>query len=330
MKIIYHPRYVEHRHLGTHPERPERLEGILSKLDSLSLLDHVLSPSELPEGVLTLIHGEGYIKGLSKLSNNYLDGGDTFVSSETYDIAKIAVSGALLSVDEAMKGNKNIALLRPPGHHAGADYGGGFCYLNNVAIGARYAGLERVAIVDLDAHHGNGTSDIFYRDPRVLYISTHHYGIYPGTGVPEAVGEEEGRGYNVNIPFPAGAGDSSMDFAWKTVMEPVLRQYEPQLILVSLGTDGHYADVMTGMALSSSGYIDTCKRIESLADELCEGRMAYMLEGGYHIPSLAEIIAGISSDETIDMVYDEKKDVKIRGELAVQNSQAALSGYWDL
>ncbi|MFO8110229.1 MAG: histone deacetylase [Thermoplasmata archaeon] len=330
MKVIYHSRYMDHQHLGTHPERPERLEGALSKLDSLSLLEDLIYPGEIEKSALSLIHSEGYIETLSNLANSYLDGGDTFVASETYDIAKKAVSGALLSVEESLKGNKNVALLRPPGHHAGVDYGGGFCYLNNIAIGARYAGIDRVAIVDIDAHHGNGTSDIFYRDPGVLYISTHHYGIYPGTGAAVAVGEDEGQGYNVNIPFPAGSGDSSMEFGWKRVIDPILRQYDPELILVSLGTDGHYADAMTGLSLSSRGYIDICKKLASLADELCGGKISYMLEGGYQIPSLAEIVAGIVSEKKVELEFDDTIDNSIRGEGAVSDTANALGKYWNL
>ncbi len=330
MKVIFHPRYMDHRHPGTHPERPERLEAILVKLDSLSLVKNLIFPEEIEENVSNLVHTEGYLRALSTMTSDYLDGGDTFVSSETYEIAKMAVSGAILSVDEAMAKNKNVALLRPPGHHAGADYGGGFCYLNNIAIGARYADLDRVAIVDIDSHHGNGTSDIFYSDPGVLYISTHHHGIYPGTGVSVAVGENSGEGYNVNVPFSTGAGDSSMKLALEDIIDPILRQFSPQLILVSLGTDGHYADVMTGLSLSSQCYIDTGEKLASLADELCGGRISYMLEGGYHIPSLAEIIAGMVSDEPMNLEFTKNIDKNKKGEESVLDTTNALHRYWDL
>ncbi len=321
---------MDHQHPSTHPERPERLEGILVKLDSLSLVDDILFPEEMEKDVSKLVHTDRYLRSLSTMTSDYLDGGDTFVSSETYEIARMAVSGALLSVDEAMKKNKNIALLRPPGHHAGADYGGGFCYLNNIAIGARFADLDRVAIVDIDSHHGNGTSDIFYSDSEVLYISTHHHGIYPGTGVSVAVGEDQGEGYNVNVAFPAGSGDSSMNLAFDDIIDPILKQYSPQLILVSLGTDGHYADVMTGLSLSSQCYIDTCKKLASLSDELCGGRISYMLEGGYHIPSLAEITAGIVSDEEVELEFTKDLDKNKKGEEAVLDTINALHKYWEL
>ncbi len=330
MEVVFHPRYMDHRHFRTHPERPERLEGILVKLESSSLLDTIKTPVDLDDGTLSLVHTEDYLKTLGSMKDDYLDGGDTFVSGETYEIARMAVGGSIRAVEEALDGRDSMALLRPPGHHAGSDYGGGFCYLNNIAIAARHTGFERIAIVDIDSHHGNGTSDIFYRDPSVLYISTHHHGIYPGTGVAYAVGEDQGQGYNVNIPFPAGAGDSSLDSAWSRIIEPILRQYSPEMILVSLGTDGHYADVMTGLSISSQCYINTCKRLQKLSSEICDVGISFMLEGGYHIPSLAEVIAGVVSREDIELEFTKVTDNDMVGERAINDTAQALSKHWDL
>ena len=187
-----------------------------------------------------------------------------------------------------------MPLARPPGHHAGPDYGGGFCYLNNVAVAAadQVAQGRRVAILDYDPHPGNGTSEICADDATALYVSTHQYGIYPGTGAAEDVGMGEGRGFNVNIPFTAGCGDASFHAAYDEIIEPIVRAYRPDVILVSLGVDAHYRDPLTSLALSSAGYVDLLARTARLAKDVCGRRLVVALEGGDHLPALAEGVAG--------------------------------------
>jgi acetoin utilization deacetylase AcuC-like enzyme len=183
-----------------------------------------------------------------------------------------------------------FCLVRPPGHHATPVQAMGFCLFNHVAIAAEYArrtyGLERVAIVDYDVHHGNGTQDAFYDDPGVLYVSTHEYPFYPGTGRANETGEGAGRGFNVNIPMPHGSGDESHRRAFAEVVVPVLRRYRPQLILVSAGYDAHFADEIAMQQLSVDGYGALVSMVKSAAEELCGGRVVAALEGGYHLVAL--------------------------------------------
>jgi acetoin utilization deacetylase AcuC-like enzyme len=228
-----------------------------------------------------------------------------------------------------------VALVRPPGHHAGPDYGGGFCYLNNVAAAAadQVAQGHRVAILDYDAHHGNGTSEIFEDEAAVLYISTHQYGIYPGTGAAEDVGKGEGRGFNVNIPFTAGCGDESFRVAYDEIVEPVVREYKPEVILVSLGIDAHYRDPLTGLSLSSPGYVDLVMRSADLAKELCDSRFVVALEGGYHLQALSEVYAGVVArlrQRRVDLELTQLLDAKGKGRPGIEATKRAHKDFWNL
>lgn len=333
MKIIYHQDYILHEHRGPHPERPQRLEAIMDRLESEGLTEDLLIPEKASEEVLYSVHSEDHITSMKEHGPGYIDGGDTYLGLDTYDIARSAAGGALKAVDMAKKGLPSMALLRPPGHHAGSTYGGGFCYFNNIAIAAVCSGKKKVAIIDLDGHHGNGTSDIFYKSKEVLFISAHHYGIYPGTGDGIALGDDAGEGYNVNIPFRTGTGDISYEYAWDELIEPLLSQYGPDIILVSLGTDGHYADGMTGLSLSSSGYINMSRLILDKAEELCGNKVAFFLEGGYHLGSLSEIIAGIVSlpeGIKVDIKWDENYDQRCLGRETVDQAKVLLDDHWDL
>ncbi len=333
MEVIFHPDYMLHKHRGAHPERPERLEAILERLELEGLAGNISTPEPATEDILTSVHSKDYVKYMREHGRGYLDGGDTYMGENTYDIALLSAGGAFLSSSRVKEGIASMALLRPPGHHAGAYYGGGFCYFNNIAIAAACSKMKKVAILDIDGHHGNGTSDIFYTSSDVLFISTHHYGIYPGTGDSMAIGEGQGEGYNVNIPFPTGAGDSSLEYAWDVLIEPILRQYEPRVLLVSLGTDGHYADGMTGLSLSSRAYIDICGRTIDLAREICKGRAAFFLEGGYHLGSLGEVIAGTvayTEGREVKMEWTDEYDNRCIGKGAVERTRHRLKDHWDL
>ncbi len=333
MDVIFHPDYLLHRHRGAHPERPERLNAVLERLELEDLAGNISIPEPATEDVLMSVHSKDYVISMGEYGAGYIDGGDTYLGENTYDIALLAAGGARLSSDLAKKGKASMALLRPPGHHAGAYYGGGFCYFNNIAIAAAFSEMKKVAILDFDGHHGNGTSDIFYSSNDVLFISTHHYGIYPGTGDSIAIGENEGEGYNVNIPFRTGVGDSSIEYAWNELIEPLLQQYTPQMILVSLGTDGHYADGMTGLSLSSRAYLDMAKRTIDLSDKLCKGRTAFFLEGGYHLGSLEEIIAGIiayTEGRGVKLEWTDEHDNRCLGREAVDRTKHCIDDHWNL
>ena len=187
--------------------------------------------------------------------------------------------------------DRAFCIVRPPGHHATAERAMGFCLFNNVAVGAARAlarGLERVAVVDFDVHHGNGTQDIFWSDPRVLFVSSHQFPFYPGTGAVDEVGEGEGRGFTVNLPMPAGLGNGEYSRAWRAIVEPIGRAFDPQLVLVSAGFDAHQDDPLGGMALTAAGYADLADVCVSLAQGAATGRVVGVLEGGYSLDGIGQ------------------------------------------
>jgi acetoin utilization deacetylase AcuC-like enzyme len=187
-----------------------------------------------------------------------------------------------------------FALLRPPGHHATPEQASGFCLFNNIAIATRYAlskyKLERILIIDFDVHHGNGTQDAFYDDPGVLYISVHQYPHYPGTGSVDETGSGQGRGTTINIPLPAGCGDSEYLRVFREIIIPAAGRFKPQLILVSAGYDAHWADELAMMGLTITGFARLVRIIRGLADKLCSGRLVFSLEGGYNLGALASSV----------------------------------------
>jgi len=220
-------------------------------------------------------------------------GMDTYVMPQSYDIARLAAGGVIHAVDTVMRGeSKNaLAAIRPPGHHATISEGMGFCLLNNIAIAARHIQrtykLQRILIVDYDVHHGNGTQDIFYDDPSVLYISTHQSPLYPGTGTTAEVGAGSGLGYTINIPMPPGVGDQGYLQVFEQIVCPAVERFEPQFILVSVGFDAHWADPLAHMKLSLSGYDRLARQLITLAELWCEGRIVFVLEGGYNLEVLS-------------------------------------------
>jgi acetoin utilization deacetylase AcuC-like enzyme len=238
----------------------------------------------------------------------YLDN-DTVTSPESADVALLAVGGVLVALDAVMSGEVSnaFAFVRPPGHHAKPDKAMGFCLFNNVAIAALHAirtrDLERVLIVDFDLHHGNGTQKAFYTSPEVLYISTHQWPHYPGTGSLEEVGRDAGEGFTLNAPMPAGMGDAEYVAMFRSIIGPVSREFAPQLVLVSAGFDAYYKDPLGSMGLTERGYAAVTREILAVADACCEGKAVFALEGGYHLPgieksmvSTLEVMAGLSPE----------------------------------
>jgi acetoin utilization deacetylase AcuC-like enzyme len=319
-----------------HPESPQRLERTVERLKSENLFNNVLKPEKASEEEIALVHNPQYINTIKNFGEGYYDP-DTYVRKETFEIASFAVGGGILAAEESWKTSRpSFALLRPPGHHACPSRAMGFCYFNNIAIAAKkmLSKAERIAIIDIDFHHGNGTSDIFYDSKEVLYISTHEYGAYPGTGAANAVGRGEGEGYTVNIPFTYGCGDASFKIAFDEIIKPIVTQFKPGMILVSFGGDAHYADTLGSLALSSPAYVSLSKKIVDLGKELCKGRAAFYLEGGYNVDALAEVVAGtIASfdDKEIELKYKDNSDTNgEQGKKIVKIVKDVQKKYWRL
>jgi acetoin utilization deacetylase AcuC-like enzyme len=293
---VYHPVYLRHN-TGRHVEVAARLEAIISYLDKTGLKSKLtlIEPRPATVDEIALVHQRQYIKEIEETAargGGWLDP-DTVMSADSYQAALYAAGGVIRAVEAVMGGEVSsaFALVRPPGHHATSGKAMGFCLFNNIAIAARYAlgkyKLERILIIDFDVHHGNGTQQAFYDDPHVMYISTHEYPFYPGTGDINETGSGEGRGTNLNVSLPAGCGDSEYLEVFEQIIVPAARRFNPQLILVSTGYDGHWADPLAMMSLSVGGFARMAEIIKGLADELCGGRLVLTLEGGYNLEALA-------------------------------------------
>jgi acetoin utilization deacetylase AcuC-like enzyme len=294
--LLSDPRFFEHRSSGYHPERPERLEAARAAIER-ARTNHGLSfapvaPRPVTDEELGRVHEAKFVDWLRALrgEEGYIDA-DTYVGPESVTIAELAAGGTTALVDAIIDGpvQRGVALVRPPGHHARPAHAMGFCLLNNVAIAAAHArarGLERVAIVDWDVHHGNGTQECFFDDPNVLYMSTHQFPFYPGTGAVLEVGEGEGKGYTVNVPLTAGGGDALYRGAFERVILPALEQYKPDLILVSAGFDASARDPLAEMTLSADAFGWMGRSLRKVADSTAKGRIALVLEGGYDLVAL--------------------------------------------
>ena len=300
--LIMHPECLAHE-TGRHPEQPARLTAIWDALQAAPLPACVSwltpSPSTVPQ--VLRVHREKLVDDVRALAAR--GGGmidlDTIVSRRSYEAALLAAGGAIQATRTAWEhpGRRTFALVRPPGHHATPDTAMGFCLFNNVAIAARALleeqGARRVAIVDFDVHHGNGTQAAFVGDPRVLFCSLHQFPLYPGSGRVEETGEGAGRGLTANLPLPPGCGDLAYRAAFGRVIEPLLRRFQPEIIIVSAGFDAHWADPLAEMRVSTSGFVEMSQVLARLADELCGGRLALCLEGGYDLNALSSSVVAV-------------------------------------
>lgn len=296
------PRYANHEVPPGHPERPERIEALLDLMRRYKRAGIVpVAPRAATVDEISANHDRRYVDRVRATAGKPIVAfdPDTTAYSESYETALLAAGGVLELIDHVMAGkaDNGFAMVRPPGHHAEADRAMGFCFFNNVAVGARYLirehGLERILIVDWDVHHGNGTQRSFYADKRVLYVSLHQYPHYPGTGAADEAGAADGLGYTVNIPFPGGYGDEEYAAAFRRIIEPIGRQFAPQFVLISAGFDAHRSDPLSRMRLSNEGYAAMTRSLLDVARVPAGGKCVAVLEGGYDLDALAASVSAV-------------------------------------
>ena len=299
--LITHEGCLEHEMGPGHPERPERLEAVLDLLETVDLPGVArLRPEErAPVAAVAANHSQGYVEAIRRASRSgrlLAATPDTVIGPGTFDAALLASGASLAAVDAVMSGAaaNAFSLHRPPGHHAEREQAMGFCFFNHVAVAARHLrtrhGIDRVAIVDWDVHHGNGTQDSFYADGSVFYFSVHQQHHYPFTGHREETGAGEGEGTTLNVPLPPGAGDDEYRRIFRQRLRPALEDYEPGFLLLSAGFDAHAADPLGGMCLTAEGFAGLTGECTALARNLCKGRLVSLLEGGYDLEATASSV----------------------------------------
>jgi acetoin utilization deacetylase AcuC-like enzyme len=286
---------------GSHPENQSRLDTIRSMFEEDGLLEDRLFETAKPvePDVLTLVHDPILVEiaqELSERGGGFIDG-DTFVSPGSFLAARAAVGSAMTAVDRVLSGDvlRAFSFARPPGHHAERARQMGFCLFNNIAIATQHAldtgKIRRAAIVDWDVHHGNGTQDIFYESAEVLFCSLHQWPLFPGSGLESERGSGSGEGFTLNVRLPAGSGDVDYLAVLDGIVEPELKAFEPDLLLVSAGFDAHRDDPLSMMAVTEAGFAAMASRVRGWADDLCGGRLVLTLEGGYNLRALSDSVA---------------------------------------
>ena len=334
MHVYSDPASERHVNRMAHVEAPERFPAALAGVEEAERAGVPVEwrPCQpAPDDALKAVHAPHYLDHLKKLSaegGGYIDL-DTALNSASWEAATLASAAAIGAVESALSGTAAFAIARPPGHHAGRDYGMGFCLLNNAAIAAKHTrsqGVSRIAILDWDVHHGNGTQDIFYANSEVLYLSVHQSPFYPGTGDGREVGEGRGQGFTVNVPLPARSGEDTYAAAFAGVFVPVLRELRPELIIVSAGYDAHAADLIGGMRLEAASFGRFAAELAAVAREIGAAPLALLLEGGYNLKALTESVAatvkGVEEDPPLNWEY--RGDVR-----PVEAARKALALFWE-
>lgn len=306
--LIHHPIYEKHDTGQGHPETPERYRVVIDAIKADPELGKNLveiTPEKASKGVVQAAHAPQHFKRVEEAFAEGLDrlDADTVISMASFDAALYAAGGAITAVDAVMQGEARSAFVavRPPGHHATAERAMGFCLFNNVAVAARYAQnkykeIDRVAIVDWDVHHGNGTQGIFYSDPTVFFFSMHQYPWYPGTGSRGETGQGRGLGTTLNLPMRAFTPARDQLSAFDAAIEEVAAKLKPDMIFLSAGFDAHLTDPLGQLRLEDTDYVSMTRTVMQWADDACEGRVISCLEGGYNLETLGEtVVAHVSS-----------------------------------
>ncbi len=332
-------------------ENPNRIKGIMSYFDKINLFEDdriiKLSPMVIDEEIIQLAHSKYYIDSIKRLSNfgSGLIGEEVFITKDTFYLAKKAIGGAISAVKSVLnqKVNQSFALIRPPGHHALREMGSGLCIFNNIANTILYLRKilkyeKKIAIVDIDDHFGDGIAQYFYNDPSVLYFSVHEFDFVEGElGFPDELGEGEGLGKNINFPVPAGVSDNEF-LEFFDILDPILREYQPDLIIIAAGFDNYFADPIGFANLTSISYFNFAERILKIAEEVSEGKLSFILEGGYSLIGLPfcvhAIIKALLNEhferplfENLEFQYESKMEeiIKIKNSL-----KELLKNYWNL
>ena len=329
--IFTDPEFLDHDPGVHHPESPARLEAILEALAALPVAGTVTrTPRPATRDELAAVHGQPYLENIAALAGvtAQLDP-DTAMSPGSHAAAVLAAGAAVGAVEEVWSGRAEnaFALVRPPGHHAEAAHAMGFCLFNNAAIAAEAArrlGAERVMILDWDVHHGNGTQHIFERRRDVLYLSSHQFPYYPGTGDSHEVGTGDGAGYTVNCPLPPGQGDADYGAVFQELFLPAGEAFRPDVIIVSAGFDAHARDPLADMRVTERGFAAMCSAIKDLARSHCAGKLVLLLEGGYHLDALAQSVRACLEVLTGARREDFPRGAGAAAPAVVEQTQAAL------
>ena len=336
--LVSTPRFGQHTTPPGHPERPERADVFDAVADAWrERRGSVVEPRPASFDEIRRVHTARHVAAIEATRGRaaMLDM-DTFTSPETADLALLAAGGAMTALERVLDGGAAtaLALVRPPGHHAEGDRAMGFCFYNNVAVAAAAAlarGLSRVAIVDWDVHHGNGTQHTFEHDARVLYVSAHESPLYPGTGAADEIGKGEGRGFTLNIPLEGGATDGDYQLVFDDIIVPVLDRFGPELVLVSAGFDAHRSDPLAHMRLTSAGFGRVARSIAAVAGRHAGGRVVAVTEGGYELSALGASLDAVIRVLAGDHAWLDELTVAAptgRGARAADRARAAQSAEW--
>ena len=338
--LISSERFAEHQTPPGHPERAERAE-VMDVVAARWRAEggDVVAPRLATHEQLSRVHSPEHLRRIGETAGQSLAlDQDTYTSPESHEIALLAAGAAVDGVERVLSGSHRaaLALVRPPGHHAERGRPMGFCLYNNVAVAAAHArtlGARRVAIVDYDVHHGNGTQQIFEADPDVLYISLHQFPYYPGSGLASEIGLGAGRGFTVNVPLEAGAVDADYQVVFEELVSPILRQFEPDLIMVSAGFDAHERDPLGGMRLTTGAFAAMTLALRASAEASCQGRMVVVTEGGYDLVALRESLEGVVAvlrGPLAPLAWPVSRIASTRGRDAVRAVRPSLVPFWSL